>query len=170
MTGEPVGDAVYLAVQRFLYREARLLDDHRYDAWFELLAADMRYRITVPSILDATAGSARIDIISEDRAALATRIRQLGDPRLTHADNPRTIMRRSITNIEVCYAGTPDKLLVSSYLLAYRGARPGNPSAGFFSAARSDILSVRESDFLICERTVDLDHPVLEGGIVSAIL
>jgi 3-phenylpropionate/cinnamic acid dioxygenase small subunit len=170
MTGEPVGDTVYLAAQRFLYAEARLLGEHRYEAWFELLASDISYRITVPSVLSAAAGSARVDVVLEDRAALGTRIRQLSDPQLTHADNPRTIMRRSITNIEVCYAETPDKLLVSSYLLAYRGPRPGNPSTGFISAKRNDILSVRDNDFLIRERTVDLDHAVLEGGIVSALL
>jgi len=166
---DPVSDSVYLALQRFLYREASLLDAHRYDDWFTLLAPGVKYRITVPSVRDAAAGTVRVDIVVEDHAALKTRVTQLGNPRLTRAENPQTLMRRSVTNIEAFELGG-ERLLVKSHLLAFRGPRAGNASAGFYSAGRQDILSVSGDGFLILEREVSLDHAVLEGGILSTLL
>jgi len=166
---DPVSDGVYLAVQRFLYREAALLDAHLYSDWFALLAPDAKYRITVPSVREAGAGPVRVDIVIEDHAALKTRVEQLGNPRLTRAENPRTIMRRSVTNIEA-FELDAGRLLVTSHLLAFRGTRAGSLSAGFYSAGRQDILSIAESGFLILEREVSLDQAVLEGGILSTLL
>ena len=165
----PADDGLYGTVQRFLYREAGLLDDHRYGEWFAMLDPDIRYRITVPSVVGAESASPRIAILTEGHVALGTRIRQLENPRLTRAENPRTIMRRFVTNIEAFQSGATDRLIAKSHLLVYRGARPGNASTGFFSASRMDTLSFRDGKVQILERTVDLDHPILEGGIVSTL-
>jgi len=166
---DPVSDSVYLALQRFLYREASLLDAHRYDDWFTLLVPDVKYRITVPSVREAAAGPVRVDIVVEDHAALKTRVEQLSNPRLTRAENPRTSMRRSVTNIEA-FQLDAERLLVRSHLLAYRGPRLGSVSAGFYSAGRSDVISIEGDGFRILERAVNLDHAVLEGGILSTLL
>jgi 3-phenylpropionate/cinnamic acid dioxygenase small subunit len=165
----PVSDGVYLAIQRFLYREAALLDAHLYGDWFALLAPGIEYRITVPSAREADAGPVRVDIVIEDHAALKTRVEQLGNPRLTRAENPRTVMRRSVTNIEA-FELNSGTLLVKSHLMAFRGSRTANASAGFYSADRKDILSIGENGFLILEREVSLDNAVLEGGILSTLL
>ena len=168
-TADPVNDGVYLALQRFLTREASLLDQHRYGDWFELLAADVKYRITVPSVRDAGAAAVGVEIVVEDHAALKTRVQQLSNPRLTRAENPRTIMRRSITNIEA-FQLEGERLQVKSHLLAYKGARSGGAPPGFYSAGRADIVSMSGGKFLIHERWVSLDHAVLEAGILSTLL
>ena len=41
----PVGRDLVFEIEQFLYREARLLDDERYDEWLALMAPDIHYRM-----------------------------------------------------------------------------------------------------------------------------
>jgi len=40
---EPVSFLFHHEIEQFLYHEARMLDDRRFEEWFELLADDIRY-------------------------------------------------------------------------------------------------------------------------------
>jgi 3-phenylpropionate/cinnamic acid dioxygenase small subunit len=62
-----------------VYREARLLDEKRYDEWFALLAADVRY--WVPLAASDTDPAAGQSIAYEDRLLLEIRIRRLASPK-----------------------------------------------------------------------------------------
>ena len=163
----PADDALYLTVQCFLAREAALLDGHRYRDWLALLDSEIAYRVTVPAVHGAESVLPRIAILDESHGMLATRVRQLENPRLTRAENPRTITRRLVSNIEAFRTDAAHRLLVRSNLLIFRGARPGNQTTGVFSAGRTDTLALHGGAARILTRTVDLDHPVLDGGIVS---
>jgi 3-phenylpropionate/cinnamic acid dioxygenase small subunit len=62
-----------------VYREARLLDERRYDEWFALLTEDVRYWVPLAAgETDPTAGQS---IAYEDRLLLEIRIRRLADPK-----------------------------------------------------------------------------------------
>jgi len=62
-----------------VYREARLLDEQRYDEWLALLAEDARY--WVPLAASETDPVASQSIAYEDRLLLEIRIRRLQSPK-----------------------------------------------------------------------------------------
>lgn len=90
------------AVEQFLFREARLQDEHRYDEW-EALWADEDTIYWVP--MRAGADPEReLSYIYDNRSRLASRIRQLNTG-LRHAQAPQSGLRRLISNLEVRQEG-----------------------------------------------------------------
>ena len=73
----PVDDATYLQIQRFLFREAALLDRRDYAGWLGLMAEDVRYRVNAMNSRDASAEAVDYAIIDEDRLGLKSRIDQI---------------------------------------------------------------------------------------------
>jgi 3-phenylpropionate/cinnamic acid dioxygenase small subunit len=93
-----VPEALRREIEDFLYREARLADESRYDEWEALVADDMRY--WVPRGRADYDPADRLSYINDNRARLATRIRQLKTG-LRHAQTPPSPMRRLVSNIEI---------------------------------------------------------------------
>jgi benzoate/toluate 1,2-dioxygenase beta subunit len=85
-------------VEAWVYREARLADEHDYDGWEALWAEEATY--WVPANGDATDPEREMSIIHDNRSRIATRVRQLKTGR-RHAQRPRSSLRRLITNVEV---------------------------------------------------------------------
>lgn len=85
-------------IKSFLYREARLADEHRYDEWEELWTDDGQY--WVPATHEEVGPEEHVSIINDIRPRISTRVGQLktGD---RHSEDPPTPMRRLITNVEV---------------------------------------------------------------------
>jgi benzoate/toluate 1,2-dioxygenase subunit beta len=86
------------AVEQFLYREARLADEHRYDEWEALWTDDGHY--WVPAGGDDSDPATRMAIINDNRNRIATRIAQLKTGR-RHSQIPRSRLRRVVSNVEV---------------------------------------------------------------------
>jgi benzoate/toluate 1,2-dioxygenase subunit beta len=86
------------AVEQFLYREARLADEHDYDAWEALWTDDALY--WVPAGGDDTDPMRTMSIIHDNRQRISTRIRQLKTGR-RHSQTPASRLRRIISNIEI---------------------------------------------------------------------
>src|SRR5712671_4470949 len=128
-----VDGALYIEIQRFLFREAALLDRREYGAWLALTTEDIQYCVTAAVARDAGAPAVDYAIIDEDLAGLKSRIDQISNPRLTRAENPPSMTRRVVSNIEAYHTGKLDELSVVSYLLAYR-SRPSEPAGGFYVA------------------------------------
>lgn len=165
----PVNNDMFVDVQRFLYREAALLDRREYLKWFALTTPDIRYLVTAATARDAGAAAVETAIIDADAVALKARIDQISNPKLTRAENPPSMMRRAVTNIEACHTDLPGELIVTSYLLAYR-SRPHAPEGGFYVAAREDALRQEGAEWRLARRTVRLDHLLLFDGAVSTLL
>ena len=74
------------ALQAFIYHEARLLDERRFDEWLALFTPDGRYWVPLN-------GSAQVDdgrsnsIADEDHLLLSLRIERLKNPR-AHSQHP----------------------------------------------------------------------------------
>ena len=85
-------------VERFLYLEARLADEHRYDDWEALWTDDGTYWI--PANGDDIDTSRQISYINDNRARISTRIKQLKTNE-RHSQVPPSRMRRLISNIEI---------------------------------------------------------------------
>lgn len=86
-----------IEIEQFLYGEARLADESRYDDWEALLTDDMHY--WVPAGPGAFDPDHDVSIINDNRARLATRLRQLRTG-TRHSQSPVSVMRRMLSNIE----------------------------------------------------------------------
>ena len=112
--GAPVDDAACVEVQRFLYREAAALDRRAYEDWLKLLTGDVRYLVLARVARRLEAGALEVAIIDESLESLTLRVRQLADPRLSHAENPPSLARRFLSNVQVETAVAPDAYTVDS--------------------------------------------------------
>ena len=164
-----VDGALFVEIQRFLYREAGLLDRREYAAWLTLLTQDVRYRVSAAVARDADAEPVSYAIIDEGLAGLKSRIDQISNPRLTRAENPRSMTRRFVSNVEACHSAKPDEIDVVSYLLAYR-SRPSIPEGGFYVAVRNDTLRRSGSGWQLASRSVNLDQTMIFDGALSTLL
>jgi 3-phenylpropionate/cinnamic acid dioxygenase small subunit len=75
MSGFPTRDDLI----DFVYREADLIDERRFDDWLALLAEDGRYWI--PLSPDQTDARLHVSILHEDKLLLKARIERLGGDR-----------------------------------------------------------------------------------------
>jgi 3-phenylpropionate/cinnamic acid dioxygenase small subunit len=85
-------------VEQFVYMEARLQDEHQYDAWEALWADDAIY--WVPANADDIDPTTQMSIIFDNRSRISTRIRQLHTGK-RHAQNPASRLRHLISNVEL---------------------------------------------------------------------
>jgi len=164
-----VDSGLYIEIQRFLYREAALLDRRDYGGWFRLTTEDMHYRVTAAVSRDAGAKPIEYSIIEENVIGLKSRIDQISNPKLTRAENPPSMTRRIISNIEAYHSKTPGEFSVTSYLIAYR-SRPSIPEGGFYVAQREDVLRKIGSNWRLARRAARLDQTMLFDGALSTLL
>jgi 3-phenylpropionate/cinnamic acid dioxygenase small subunit len=171
MSDQPIAvdGPLYLEIQRFLFREAALLDRREYGAWLALATEDIRYCVTATVSRDAAASPVEYAIVDENLIGLKSRIDQISDPRLTRAENPPSMTRRFVSNIEAYHSKTPNEFSGISYLLAYR-SRPSAPEGGFYVAKRQDLLRRSGSDWRLAQRSVRLDQLMLFDGALSTLL
>ncbi len=85
-------------VEQFLYREARLADEHRYEEWESLWTPDALY--WVPANDDDADRRTQMSIVHDNRSRIATRIRQLRTGRRL-SQEPRSRLRRVVGNVEI---------------------------------------------------------------------
>ena len=165
----PASDAAFMEVQRFLNREAALLDGRDYAAWLGLLSADIRYVVTARVSRPQQDGPLDYAIVDEDEDTLRLRVRQVSDGRLTRAENPPTLTRRFVSNLEVEDAAPRNHHVAHSNLLVYR-QRGTAPDGDFYAGRRRDVLRRVDGSLRLADRLVRLDHNVLFDGSLSIIL
>lgn len=85
-------------VTQFIYREARLQDEHQYDAWEALWTDDGVY--WVPANRDDIDPEQKMSIIYDNRSRIALRIRQYHTGK-RFSQTPQSRLRRLVSNVEV---------------------------------------------------------------------
>ena len=166
---QSVSNDIFLEIQRFLFREAALLDNRHYADWLGLLSEDIHYRITARVVREAGADAMEYSIVDETMVGLKSRIDQISNPRLTRAENPPSLARRFVSNIEAYSGATHAEFAAASYILAYRSRR-SIPEGGFYSAERQDLLRRNGAEWRLVRRLVRLDQSTLLDGALSTIL
>src|SRR5437016_852294 len=91
-----ISAAVQLESERFLYHEAALIDQRRWDEWLDLFTEDALY--WVPADEENPGDEAQAAIINEDRDGIAKRIKRLEHPS-TLTELPPRRTRHFITNV-----------------------------------------------------------------------
>jgi len=110
-----VSDADRAAATDLLYREARLADEARYAEWLALWTDDGVY--WVPATTDAAASpETHLSHIYDNRARLDTRIKLL-QTGYRYSQEPASLMRRLISNVEVTAADGGEIAVESNFIL-----------------------------------------------------
>ncbi len=86
------------AVTAFIYKEARLQDEHAYEAWEALWTDDGVY--WVPANGDDIDPEKEMSIIYDNRSRISLRIKQLLTGK-RHTQTPQSRLRRLVSNIEL---------------------------------------------------------------------
>lgn len=101
-------------VEQFIYHEARLQDELRYDQWESLWTDDAIY--WVPANSDDADPERDMSIIYDNRARIATRIRQLHTGK-RHSQNPPSRLRRIVSNVELLGTQGEDVLVGANFIV-----------------------------------------------------
>jgi 3-phenylpropionate/cinnamic acid dioxygenase small subunit len=104
------------SIARFLYREARLMDEHRYAEWLKLWADEARY--WVPCNGDDIDPTREVSIIYDDRERLGQRVERLMSGSVL-AQDPKPRMRRLISNIEIDDTGGDEVTVESNFMVGF---------------------------------------------------
>lgn len=109
-------------VTQFIYREARLQDEHQYDEWEALWTDDGVY--WVPANGDGGDPEQVMSIIYDNRSRIALRIRQYHTGK-RFSQTPQSRLRRLISNIEVT-EDDGSELSVGSNVLIFENQTRGD--------------------------------------------
>ena len=143
-------------VEQFIYHEADLMDEHRYDEWLALWTDDALY--WVPSGRDDIDPKREISLIYDDRVRLQVRITRLKSG-FAHAQEPKSRMRRVVSNIVTQEAEDGDVVVFSNFLLtelrrgkqdtfAGRTIHRLRPDNGSFRLASKKVLLVNNDEHI----------------------
>ena len=159
MSDDLVRLALLRRVEEFLYREAWLLDERRFEDWLALFADDGVY--WVPSQPGQESPVETASIIYEDRGMLDVRIRRLRHPK-NYADTPPARTRHLVNNVMLDGAG--GELDVSSALLMveYR-----DDAQRVFGGGVRHRLRPEGDDFRIVSKRVELVNCDAAHGFMS---
>lgn len=85
-------------IEQFVYREARLADEHDYDAWEALWTDDAIY--WVPASDPDGDPERQMSVIYDNRNRIATRLKQLRTGK-RYSQSPPSNVRRVVSNVEI---------------------------------------------------------------------
>jgi PAH dioxygenase small subunit len=159
-----------IAVQDFLWYEAELLDDRRFEDWLALFTDDVRYTAPV-SVTRKTPNPTVVDDIGyfdETLQSLTLRVRRLRTD-VAWAEDPPSHTRRFVTNIRVRPTETEGELAVRSALLLYR-SRGDLGAHDLIVGERQDLLRAVDGELRIARRRVVLDQSSLSTKNLGVFL
>ena len=151
-------------VQDFLYREAELLDERRYEEWLELFTDDARYfmpmRRNVPhdeTEREFTREGADVNWFDEGKDTLSRRVRQIRTG-VHWAEEPPSRICHMVSNVQVGDA-SPAEIGVKSRFLIYRNRV--ETETDVLVGKREDVLRRVNGGIKIARRKIILDQSVL---------
>ncbi|HVX22784.1 MAG TPA: 3-phenylpropionate/cinnamic acid dioxygenase subunit beta [Acidimicrobiales bacterium] len=175
MTG-PATAAVDVAlgaeVAAFLFREARLLDEERYEEWLELLTDDVHY--WVPGIENryrrdpaGAYGPDRMAYFDDDLRQLRLRVLRFTSDS-AWAEDPPTRHLHVVGNVEVETTEHEGEYVVHSSIVNYRSR--GEHGSDVLFGRRRDLLRRTGQGLRLARRRVVLAHNVLPSKNLSTFL
>jgi 3-phenylpropionate/cinnamic acid dioxygenase small subunit len=153
-------------IESFLYREAELLDERRYEEWLDLFTEDAHYfmpmRRNVPRgepEREFTRAGVDVNWFDEGKETLTRRVKQI----LTGvhwAEEPPSRICHLVSNVQVVApAPAPAEVTVKSRFLVYRNRV--ETETDFLVGKREDLLRRVDGGWKIARRTIVLDQNVL---------
>jgi 3-phenylpropionate/cinnamic acid dioxygenase small subunit len=165
-----VDDTVYLEVQRFLYREAELLDAGRFDEWLGLLTTDITYRMPVTLTRersDLPVYASDMEIMSESIQSLRFRLDRL-KTEFAWAEDPPSRTRHMVTNVIVT-PGADDAEVYARSCFCVFWSRGTAPRGELFIGRREDRLVKVDGEWRLAARELFLDTSTLSANGVTIL-
>jgi 3-phenylpropionate/cinnamic acid dioxygenase small subunit len=167
------GSALYNEVLEWVYDEAALLDQQKFDDWTNCLAEDLSY--TAPLRITRQ-GPDRLNTVvrttlhfDDDYSSIMGRLQRLGT-KSAWAEDPPSRTRRLVTNVRVWETTKPNEFETESYLLLSR-SRYEHYQLQVLSCVRHDLL--RRSGpgaFKLARREIIVDQSVLGMANLAVFL
>ena len=156
-------------VEAFLYQEAELLDERRYEEWLALFTDDAHYfmpmRRNVPhDELEREFTRAGLDVnwFDEGKDTLTRRVKQILSG-IHWAEEPPSRICHMISNVQVLSAlpagASPTEVTAKSRFLVYRNRV--ETETDFLVGKREDLLRRVNGGWKIARRKIVLDQSVL---------
>ena len=157
-------------IEEFLYREAELLDDRRYEEWLALLAEDVRYwmpirrNVKVDDLAsrELTRETRDINWFDEGKDTLTRRVRQILTG-IHWAEEPVSRISHIVSNIRLAEvrpsSDRPAEVVVNCRFLIYRNRV--ETETDILVGKREDVLRRADSGWLLARRKILLDQNVL---------
>jgi 3-phenylpropionate/cinnamic acid dioxygenase small subunit len=156
-------------MEEFLYNEAELLDERRYEEWLELLADDVRYWMPMRRNVkfgeldrEFTRAGQDINWFDEGKDTLTRRVQQI----LTGvhwAEEPLSRLCHMVSNIQLLHVrpsvSDPAEVMVKCRFLIYRNRVA--TETDILVGKREDVLRRVNGQWKIAQRKVILDQNVL---------
>jgi 3-phenylpropionate/cinnamic acid dioxygenase small subunit len=170
MTGDRLARALLRQeIEEFLYREADLLDERRYDEWLALLTEDVRYwmpmrrNVKVDDLeREFTREGHDISWFDEGKDTLTRRVRQI-QTGIHWAEEPVSRISHLISNIQLIEvnpsAADPVEVSVRCRFLVYRNRV--ETETDILVGKREDLLLQVADRWQIARRRILLDQNVL---------
>lgn len=167
MSAVPIAPATDIELVReleqFLYVEAGLLEDRRWDEWLALWAEDAHWCMPVRSERpgrESFSGAGEVHYFDEPKLGLVTKVAKLRTGK-AWGEEPASHTTRLITNVHVVDA-SDDTVTVRSNFVIHRSRLESDVEQ--FVGTRRDTLRGTDTGWLIARRDV-----FLNTGVLSAI-
>ncbi|GAB2956347.1 3-phenylpropionate/cinnamic acid dioxygenase subunit beta [Amycolatopsis acidiphila] len=161
-------------ISEFLYYEADLLDERRYEEWLDLLADDYHYSVPLRmnvmyndvAAREETKHGSEVCWFDEPKTTVENRVQQL----LTGvhwAEEPVSRVSHIVTNLRIVEV-SGDEVEVSARFFVYRNRVADETD--FFVGRRRDWLRRTERGWKVFRRVLHLDQSVLMAKNLSVFL
>jgi 3-phenylpropionate/cinnamic acid dioxygenase small subunit len=164
MSLDLAGLLVLHEVQDFLYREAELLDERRYEEWLDLFTDDTHYfmpmRRNVPHDepeREFTRAGEDVNWFDEGKDTLTRRVKQIRTG-VHWAEEPLSRICHMVSNVQVLHASDTE-IGVKSRFLIYRNRV--ETETDMLVGKREDLLRRVDGGLKIARRRIVLDQSVL---------
>jgi len=157
-------------LQQFLFHEAWLLDERRFDEWLELFTDDTFYwmpgRINsmTNDMADSIGKLGELALFEETKQTLQMRVARLHTG-MAWAEQPPSRTRHLVTNVIVEPTGKANEVKVMCNFLIYRTQL--EHELDIWVGKLDDILRNADGKWKIASRTIILDQAVLESKNLS---
>ncbi|MGG0474935.1 aromatic-ring-hydroxylating dioxygenase subunit beta [Priestia aryabhattai] len=148
--------------EKWLYTEAQLLDDIRFDEWFELMHSSLRYQMPVRINKEGTERpdySADMFTFNDDIELLKLRVERLKTD-YAWAEIPPSRTRRFVSNVRVIDFIEGTQAVVKSYLLIYR-SRSTDIHHDLISGERNDEFIFEDGQWKLSKRVFIVDQTTI---------
>jgi 3-phenylpropionate/cinnamic acid dioxygenase small subunit len=148
-------------VEQFLFREARILDEGRYDDWLQLLTKDIHYWAPVRETSDSRENDIRgrdeMALFDDDLAFLKARVQRLHSG-FAHAETPASRTRRMLSNIEIVRVDKTKATVFCNFIIYQTRLERMD---AVYVGGREDILKRAGKSWRLEQRKILLDQTLL---------
>ena len=171
-TSPKITPELHTEICQFLYREARTLDENRFEDWLDMLTEDVAYDMPLTltrerSELDR-AYEPEMQYYAENIHSLKMRVARLRTE-YAWAEDPPTRTTHMVLNVELETGEDQSEVLVHSAFLVFANRGP-LPDWEKLIGRRVDVLVREGSDWKIRRRTLYLDQATLGANTISVFL